>query len=124
MKSNIYPVANGSPFDEEGPVRFPPQRCTSVIDHGDVTRFLESRKVTPQSIIKGAGKTNILETAEGRTNKKKTKVKKGKEAKNLAKEAKKKKKGAFGEVYEAVKTPSKGERVTESNRFRESGLMA
>jgi len=121
MTTNIRPLCNGGPEDDEGPVRFPVQRRTSVTDHCDVTRFLESnRKPTPQSIIKGAGKTNILEAAEGRTNKKKAKVKKGKEAKNLAKEAKKKKRGSFGEVYEAVSAPKKGERVKESNRFRES----
>lgn len=113
MTTNICPTANGSPYDDE-PAIFPTQRRTSVIDHRDVTRLLESqRKPTVKSLIKGGGKTNILKTAEGKEPSSGAKLKKGTKAKNLAKEAKKKKRGMFGEVYEAAKVSKKGERVKE-----------
>jgi hypothetical protein len=117
MTTTIGPVANGS-MEDEGPLFFnEPRRRSSVIDHGDATRFIESkRNPSPASLITGGGDTHILKTAEGKKLKGKAKVKKGSAGKNLAKEAKKKKKGSFGEVYEAVSAPKKGERVKESNR--------
>jgi hypothetical protein len=117
MTTNIHPMPNGG-FEDEGPLFFNEHRRTSVIDHSDATRFLESkRSPNPASLIAGAGKTNLLKSAEGKKTKSKSKVKKGTEAKNLAKEAKGKgKKGSFGEKYSPVKAPGKGVRVAESAR--------
>src|SRR3990170_2876536 len=92
MTTTIGPVLNGGPFDDEGPVQFPTRR-TSVLDDRDVTRFLESSRSTKQ----------IIKEASGHNSKNKPSVKKGKEAENLAKKGKRKKKrGPFGEAYKPV----------------------
>jgi len=99
-------IMAGGPFgDEEGPVVFP-LRPVSVIDHGDVTRLLESKR-------KKSNKA-ILRAADGHKPKGTKKLKKFPGGKNLAKEASKKKKGPFGNVEKPVAAKGKGIRVTES----------
>lgn len=118
MASTINPLMNGSSFDDEGPVGFPREMYTRPA--GEALRLLEGSrnlfkpKKNPKKLIKEA------EGTQNPPHSKKAKLKASKKPENLRVSGKKKKSGPFGESYTPVSAGKKGERVTESNRLRES----
>lgn len=107
MGTTIFPMPSGGPSDESH-LMFPGGQ-----------RLYDERRL--REVKKGKMK-KVLKAAEGRTSVKGSKktVVKASAGKNLAKEGKGGKKGPFGEAYKAVSAGSKGVRVSESRRLKES----